>query len=79
MIQVEHLRGHTWHGRKGAIKNAFRYSIDYALVNLSASVGGLFLRCARGRARTELGYEVGGRGVALCCMAYYGVGCMCRA
>ena len=37
MIPVEHLQGHTWHGRKGAIKNAFRYSIDYALVNLTAS------------------------------------------
>ena len=38
MTPVEHLQGHTWHGRKGAIKNAFQYSIDYALINLSASV-----------------------------------------
>ncbi|HBR60878.1 MAG TPA: DUF1365 domain-containing protein [Rhodobacteraceae bacterium] len=43
MTPVEHLQGHTWHGRKGAIKNAFQYSIDYALINLSASVSGPIL------------------------------------
>lgn len=36
MTRIEHLQGHTWHGRKGSIKNEFRYSIDYALVNLTA-------------------------------------------
>ena len=35
MTVVEHLQGHTFHGRKGAVKNAFRYSIDYVLVNLT--------------------------------------------
>ena len=43
MTPVEHLQGHTWHGRKGAIKNVFQYSIDYALINLSASVSGPIL------------------------------------
>ena len=43
MTPVEHLQGYTWHGRKGAIKNAFQYSIDYALINLSASVSGPIL------------------------------------
>ena len=43
MTPVEHLQGHTWHGRKGAIKNAFQYSIDYALINLSASASGPIL------------------------------------
>lgn len=28
---VEHIAGHTFHGRKGAVENAFRYSIDYVL------------------------------------------------
>ena len=43
MTPVEHLQGHTWHGHKGAIKNAFQYSIYYALINLSASVSGPIL------------------------------------
>lgn len=38
MTAVEHLQGHTFHGRKGAVKNAFRYSIDYVLVNVTAPV-----------------------------------------
>ncbi len=33
MIQVDHIAGHTFHGRKGAVKNAFRYSIDYVLLD----------------------------------------------
>ncbi|WP_281973763.1 DUF1365 domain-containing protein [Ruegeria faecimaris] len=30
---VDHVAGHTFHGRKGAIENAFRYSVDYILLN----------------------------------------------
>lgn len=30
--RVDHIAGQTWHGRKGAIDNAFRYSIDYVLL-----------------------------------------------
>jgi DUF1365 family protein len=37
---IDHIAGHTWHGRKGAIENAFRYSIDYVLVNAEADVQG---------------------------------------
>ena len=33
---VEHISGHTYHGRRGAIKNAFRYSIDYVLLDAEA-------------------------------------------
>ncbi|SLN61510.1 hypothetical protein ROJ8625_03137 [Roseivivax jejudonensis] len=33
MTAVEHIAGHTWHGRKGAVRNAFRYSIDYVLLD----------------------------------------------
>lgn len=33
MNRVDHIAGHTWHGRKGAIENAFRYSIDYVMVD----------------------------------------------
>jgi DUF1365 family protein len=28
-----HLQGHTFHGRKGAVQNAFRYSVDYVLLD----------------------------------------------
>ncbi len=31
MNSVDHIAGHTYHGRKGAIENAFRYSVDYIL------------------------------------------------
>lgn len=30
---VDHIQGQTWHGRKGAVSNAFRYSIDYVMLN----------------------------------------------
>lgn len=35
---VDHIRGHTYHGRKGAIRNAFRYSIDYVLFDAEAEL-----------------------------------------
>lgn len=36
MTLIDHIPAHTYHGRKGAIKNAFRYSIDYILLNPEA-------------------------------------------
>jgi DUF1365 family protein len=30
---VEHISGHTFHGRKGSLQNAFRYSVDYVLLD----------------------------------------------
>jgi DUF1365 family protein len=33
---VHHIAGETYHGRRGAKKNAFRYSIDYVLVDAEA-------------------------------------------
>ena len=36
MSMVEHIPGHTFHGRKGAVDNAFRYSIDYMLLEPEA-------------------------------------------
>ena len=48
MNAVHHIAGETYHGRRGAIKNAFRYSIDYVLVDGDAPVEtpGLFARNA---------------------------------
>ncbi|MFD0859353.1 DUF1365 domain-containing protein [Roseovarius aquimarinus] len=40
MSRIDHIEGHTWHGRKGAVRNAFRYSIDYVLLDAEAEVSG---------------------------------------
>jgi len=37
---VEHIPGHTFHGRRGAVENAFRYSIDYVCLEPEADVAG---------------------------------------
>ena len=46
MSIVEHISGETYHGRRGAVKNAFRYSIDYVLCDAEADLKtpGLFAR-----------------------------------
>ena len=33
MSQIDHIAGYTYHGRKGAIGNAFRYSVDYLMLD----------------------------------------------
>jgi len=33
---VQHIAGETYHGRRGETKNAFRYSIDYVLIDAEA-------------------------------------------
>lgn len=47
---VEHISGETYHGRRGAVKNAFRYSIDYVLCNAEAELAtpALFARDGAG-------------------------------
>lgn len=34
---VHHIAGETYHGRRGAKKNAFRYSIDYVMLDAEAT------------------------------------------
>lgn len=48
--RIDHIAGITYHGRKGAIDNAFRYSVDYMLLDAEAEVTtpSLFARNARG-------------------------------
>ncbi|MEO1639644.1 MAG: DUF1365 domain-containing protein [Pseudomonadota bacterium] len=43
---VDHIAGETYHGRRGPTKNAFRYSIDYVLLDAEADLAtpGLFAR-----------------------------------
>ena len=45
-VFADHIRGQTFHGRKGAIENAFRYSVDYVLMDAErpASLPWLFRR-----------------------------------
>ncbi len=52
MQGVDHIEGVTFHGRKGAVQNAFRYSVDYVLLDAEAPVQGprFFARNARGLA-----------------------------
>lgn len=38
MQTVDHIAGETFHGRKGGIANAFRYSIDYVLCDAEAAL-----------------------------------------
>ena len=47
---VDHINGVTFHGRKGSVQNAFRYSIDYVLLDAEAPLSHprLFKRNERG-------------------------------
>ncbi|MBD3665777.1 DUF1365 domain-containing protein [Sulfitobacter aestuariivivens] len=40
---VDHIAGHTFHGRKGGVENAFRYSIDYVMLDAEAPLKTPFL------------------------------------
>lgn len=44
-MKAELIRGETFHGRKGAVANSFRYSVDYVLIDADRTEGaGLFSR-----------------------------------
>jgi uncharacterized protein len=51
---VEHIAGQTYHGRRGGTKNAFRYSIDYVLLDAEAQVDTPLLFSRNGRNLTAL-------------------------
>jgi hypothetical protein len=38
MTAVDHIAGRTWHGRRGATRNAFAYGVDYLLLDAEAPV-----------------------------------------
>jgi uncharacterized protein len=38
-MQVQRIRAETFHGRKGPVRNAFRYTVDYILLDLEKSTG----------------------------------------
>jgi uncharacterized protein len=39
MTAVQHIRGETFHGRKGAVANSFRYGVDYVLLDPDTATG----------------------------------------
>ena len=70
MSAAERITGHTWHGRKGATQNSFRYAVDYVLIDPDDTAPGprLFSRnrfnLAAVRDRDHGGAPGQGRGVA---------------
>jgi DUF1365 family protein len=52
--RIDHIVGQTFHGRRGATANAFRYSIDYVLLDAEAEPGGPTLFSRNGRNLTSL-------------------------
>ncbi|MEO1563091.1 MAG: DUF1365 domain-containing protein [Pseudomonadota bacterium] len=36
-VTLDHIRGSTFHGRRGAVQNAFRYDVDYLLLDEDTS------------------------------------------
>ncbi len=40
MNAIEHIAGTTFHGRRGAIANSFRYRVDYVLLDPETDAGG---------------------------------------
>ena len=67
---VDHIAGVTYHGRKGEVANAFRYSVDYMLLDAEAQVTAPSLFARNGRALMALddidhgGPPKNGRGAA---------------
>lgn len=47
---VDHVEGETFHGRRGAPENAFRYAVDYVMVDAEAEIDAPVL-FGRGRRR----------------------------
>jgi len=47
--RVDHINGVTFHGRKGAVQNAFRYTIDYVMLDPEARVDAPSLFSRNGR------------------------------
>ncbi|WP_425093928.1 DUF1365 domain-containing protein [Tropicimonas sp. S265A] len=49
MSVLDHIQGQTFHGRRGGVENAFKYSIDYVMIDAEAALKTprLFSRNAR--------------------------------
>lgn len=54
MLRVDHIAGETFHGRRGAVENAFRYGVDYVCLDPEAAGRGPRLFSRNGRNLTSL-------------------------
>ncbi len=54
MTVIEHIQGYTYHGRKGEIDNAFRYTVDYLWLDAERGASALRLFSRNGRNVTGL-------------------------
>lgn len=43
MNRVDHIKGETFHGRRGSIRNSFRYGVDYVLLDAEKPISAPFL------------------------------------
>ncbi|MEM1076280.1 MAG: DUF1365 domain-containing protein [Pseudomonadota bacterium] len=46
---IDHIAGQTYHGRKGAVSNGFRYSVDYMLLDAEATLRTPWIFARNGR------------------------------
>lgn len=54
MTTVDHIAGQTFHARRGTVENAFRYGVDYVLVDAETGPRGPLLFSRNGRNVTSL-------------------------
>jgi uncharacterized protein len=59
-IWPEHIRGVTFHGRKGAVENAFRYGVDYLLIDPESHAGPALFSRNRGNLTSLWDLDHGG-------------------
>ena len=57
---VDHIKGETFHGRKGAVKNQFRYGVDYILLNTETATGPRLFSRNRGNLTSLYDVDHGG-------------------
>lgn len=60
MSHVAHLRGETFHGRKGAVANRFRYGVDYVLLDPETARGPALFSRNRGNLTSVWDRDHGG-------------------
>lgn len=48
MSAVDHIRGVTFHGRKGEVQNSFRYTVDYVMFDCETAQGPMLFSRNRG-------------------------------
>ncbi|MBK8440507.1 MAG: DUF1365 domain-containing protein [Rhodobacter sp.] len=60
MTGVDHIRGATFHGRKGGLENRFRYSVDYVVLDPERATGPALFSLNRGNLASVRDADHGG-------------------